>query len=231
MAEVTDADPELLGQLLRLQRLGVVAVDVGQHFLDDAVGQDIAGDGMGLAQRLTQLGEDFDQVAAFAEVFQRVVPAGRIQAADQPDAVLGVLGQKLEGVLPLGSVGAEEGIQVDLPAAQHAEHVRRQVQVAAAVVPDVGGGGQAVHAEGRDDEDLVRLEQVHVVVQAEVLPAVDVDVELVEVVAMVLRVVHPFIIRKLGLVFPAIGHGGQDGLADGWCAFHGVPSFLPGLRF
>ena len=226
MAEVADADPELLGQLLRLERLGVVAVDVGQHFLDDAVGQDVAGDGMGLAQGLAQLGEDFDQVAAFAEVFQRVVPAGRVQAADQPDAVLGVLRQDLEGVLPLGSVGAEEGIQVDLPAAQHAEHVRRQVQVAAAVVPDVGGGGQAMHAEGRDDEDLVRLEQVHVVVQAEVLPAVDVDVKLVEIMAVILRVVHPFVIGILGLVLPAAGHGGQDGLVDSRRAFHGAPPFL-----
>ena len=111
-----------------------------------------------------------------------------------------VIAAELIGAYISRSVLAEKVFRIDLAAAQHPQHFRREIQIGPLVVPHLSGAGKPVHAEGRENEQLIGLELKQAVFDAHEFAAADVEIEFKIVMAVELRDFHRLIEIMMRLV-------------------------------
>ncbi len=130
VGEVGGADVELLGQIRNFQWLGVVGIDVSEHFLHDAVGNNGAGQRFGMVNDAANAADDaLSQGIALKPGHGGGFLLHLLQLADQGEAFPGFFPCELKAVEPTGRVGAEKLVQVNLAAAQHIQCFQRDVQI------------------------------------------------------------------------------------------------------
>ena len=105
-------------------------------------------------------------------------------------------------------MGLEELVEVQLAAAQVPHDFRRQVEESPLIVVHFLCAGKPVHAEGRQDKNLVGVQDIQLVVHAHVFPAAQVDIQLVIVMAVVLGNLHMLMEAVMGFIaLAALLHG------------------------
>ena len=87
-----------------------------------------------------------------------------------------VIGELIGADAP-GRIGTKELIEIDLFAAENAHHFRRNIQVSPLIIVHLVGTGQAVHAERRENKDLIRLEGEELIVHAHKFSTMQVNIQ------------------------------------------------------
>ena len=146
--------------------------------------------------------------------------------ADPGNELFRILVTELVSADASGGMGTEELVQVNLSAAQDTKSVGCEIQVSPLIIVHFTGAGQTVHGKGRKNKDLVRLEQIKLVIHAHIFPTADMNIKLIIIVAVELRHLIGFtdlIMRLIALLFILI-HGHEGRLACfSLYRFHDVP--------
>ena len=103
---------------------------------------------------------------------------------------LGTVIGELIGADAPGRIGTKELIEIDLFATENAHHFRRNIQVSPLIIVHLVGTGQAVHAERRENKDLIRLEGEELIVHAHKFSTMQVNIQFIIVMTMILGDLH-----------------------------------------
>ena len=133
-----------------------------------------------------------------------------------PDTVhepIGIYIRKLISMMSAGSAGLEKLIEIQLAAAQVFQDFRSQIQESALVVFHLPGAGKPMHAEGRKNIHLIGFEQIQFVIDAHILPAMKMNIELIIIVAVVLGYFHLLIETVMSFIpLASLSHWLKRGL-------------------
>lgn len=210
VGKIGSTDVKLLCKIRYFNGLGIIAVDIRQHFLHDAIGNDGAGEGFGMIDDGTDPADDaLHQGIALEAIHGTGGLLHLLKGADEMEAFLCFFPGELEAVKAPGGIGTEKLIQINLAAAQHIQRFQGKVQIGPFIAFQFPCAGKAVHAKGRNDKKLIGFQQIHIVIQAKILAAVDVNINLVKIMAMKFPGFH-FVINGIKGLKPSIyiGHGG-----------------------
>ena len=214
VGEEGHAHSKLARQGVQLQRLGVMIVDVGQDLMHGLVHHDGLHHFLGALHGAANDLQEVQKLGIVGELTHRGTGAQvGLQFLDQLLAGQRVLLRHGELQLAAGVVLAEEVLQVQVTAATVAQHGRGDVEEGALVIHRRTVADQAVHAKRRHHHQLIGLQGVHVVVQAVEPGTADVDIQLVEVMAVEVAQIPLCMIRIAGIiVMTVVCHGGIRGL-------------------
>lgn len=204
------ADAALGGQGRQGQGLGEVLVHVHQHVVHPRAS------GCGRLPRggvFHRLQHDAEEGQYIRQVREAVIGrAGAAVVHQLPEEIAALLRfflpQRIHpAVGPVRRI-PQQGGQVHQAAADPVQEFRRAIQVRPLILRHAVLPQEAVHPERGDDHQLVRLHPVHGIVHAEMPRAADVQVDLIEIMA-----VEPVVARALRqavvslVVAPAVAHG------------------------
>ena len=215
MGQPGDADAKGPGQILDADRLGIVIVDIRQDLLQDAAAEGFPLHRIRPAHGPAEEIQQIDHQRVIPKTVENIVFTGLIllNLPDPGNETLGIRLAELPGADAPGSAGAEVLIEVNLLTAQDAHDFRREIQVCPLIVMHLIGAGQAVHTERQQDKHLVRLERKKLIVHAHKFPAVQVDIQLIIIMAVILgnlQTVTVLIVRLITLLSTL--HRGKRGL-------------------
>jgi hypothetical protein len=120
-------------------------------------------------------------------IFKRLIFLVFTDFADPTYKLVSVLIGELIGADFTGRLGTEKLVEINLTTAQYPDDFRRKIQISPFVVMHFTGAGQTMHAEGREYEDLIRLQEKQPVIHPHIFTAADMNIKLKIIMAVELR--------------------------------------------